>query len=115
MHEPDERPIHWHGNSLEIVRAFPRSVRIALGHELHLLEKSARPTHCRSMRQVGVGAWEIRIAVKEGAFRLVYVVASGTSVHVLHAFSKKTRRTPRADIELARTRYRRLVRDRSKK
>jgi phage-related protein len=34
------------------------------------------------------------------------------AVYVLHAFQKKSRKTARADIELARHRFRSLVRDR---
>jgi phage-related protein len=34
------------------------------------------------------------------------------AVYVLHAFQKKSRKTARADIELARLRFRTLIRDR---
>jgi phage-related protein len=55
---------------------------------------------------VGPGAYEIRVRDEAGAFRVIYVAKFETAVYVLHAFQKKTRKTPRADIELAARRYR---------
>jgi phage-related protein len=40
-----------------------------------------------------------------GAFRVIYVAKFEHAVYVLHAFQKKTRKTPQADIELAANRY----------
>lgn len=59
------------------------------------------------MTVVGPGVVEIRIHVGI-EYRVLYVALHGYSVHVLHAFLKKTQRTKIADIELARTRYREL-------
>jgi phage-related protein len=46
----------------------------------------------------------------EGAFRVLYVAKFAGAVYVLHAFQKKTQKTSSLDIELARTRYKALVR-----
>ena len=40
---------------------------------------------------------------------------SPEAVYVLHGFEKKTRRTPKADIDLANKRYRDLLMERKKK
>jgi phage-related protein len=40
-----------------------------------------------------------------GAFRVIYVAKFEHAIYVLHAFQKKTRKTPQADIELAASRY----------
>lgn len=40
-----------------------------------------------------------------GAFRVIYVAKFEHAVYVLHAFKKKTRKTPLADVELAARRY----------
>ena len=37
---------------------------------------------------------------------MIYVAALGRAVYVLHAFQKKSRKTPKGDLELARLRYR---------
>ena len=59
------------------------------------------------MKEVGLGAMEIRIRVL-GEWRVIYVAKLAAAVYVLHAFEKQSRRTRRADIELARTRYREI-------
>ena len=37
---------------------------------------------------------------------MIYVATLGTVVYVLHAFQKKSRKTSKVDLELARLRYR---------
>jgi len=59
------------------------------------------------MRAVGPGVKEIRIHIL-GEWRVIYVAALRDAVYVLHAFQKKTRKTSRQDIELARRRYRQI-------
>lgn len=63
------------------------------------------------MPSVGIGVSEIRIH-EGGAFRLIYVAKFSEAVYVLHAFPKKARKTPKADIDLARTRYRAMLKGR---
>jgi phage-related protein len=43
-----------------------------------------------------------------GEWRVVYVAKLADAVYVLHAFQKKTRKTSRQDIDLARKRYRQI-------
>ena len=45
--------------------------------------------------------WEIRLSGRDGLARALYIVATGRRVVVVRAFVKKTRRTPRREIELA--------------
>ena len=45
--------------------------------------------------------WEIRLSDRDGIARALYIVATGRRVVVVRAFVKKTRRTPRREIELA--------------
>jgi phage-related protein len=43
---------------------------------------------------------------RAGAFRVIYVARFAHAIYVLHAFHKKSQKTSRQDIELARRRYR---------
>ena len=43
---------------------------------------------------------------------MIYMAKFAEAVYVLHAFQKKSRKTARLDIELARLRFRRLIRER---
>ena len=58
------------------------------------------------MVSVGPGCREIRVRAEGDAYRVVYVASIGDAVYVLHCFEKKTRQTPKADIDLAKQRYR---------
>ena len=45
--------------------------------------------------------WEMRLRGSDGIARALYVTMVGRRVIVVHAFVKKSRKTPRAAIELA--------------
>lgn len=53
--------------------------------------------------------WEMRMKGKDGIARAVYVTAAGKRVVVVHAFSKKTTKTPSRALEIARTRAKEVV------
>lgn len=48
--------------------------------------------------------WEMRMKGKDGIARAIYLTAKGERVVVLHAFAKKTQRTPQRALEVARER-----------
>jgi phage-related protein len=50
--------------------------------------------------------WEMRMIGRDDIARSIYVAAQGRRVVVLHTFIKKTDKTPRAALELARNRAR---------
>lgn len=52
------------------------------------------------METVGAGVKEIRIHLDTG-YPVLYVAKFAEAVYVLHGFEKETRRTPKADIDLA--------------
>ena len=48
--------------------------------------------------------WEMRLKGRDGIARAIYVTATGKRVVVVRVFVKKTQKTPRREIELARER-----------
>ena len=66
------------------------------------------------METVGAGVKEIRIRAESG-YRVLYVAKIAEAVYVLHGFERKTRRTPKADIDLANKRYRDRLTERKRK
>ncbi len=48
--------------------------------------------------------WEMRFGGRDGVARAIYVTAVGRRVIVLHAFVKKSQKTPRTALELAQRR-----------
>ena len=63
------------------------------------------------MSSIGSGVREIRIRDEAGAFRVIYIAKFTEAVYVLHCFQKKTEKTAKADLDLARKRYRELQRE----
>jgi phage-related protein len=64
------------------------------------------------MTSVGPGVREIRIQT-EVAHRVFYLATFEEGVYVLHAFEKRTRKTPLREVRLAQERYRALLRKRA--
>ena len=67
-------------------------------------------------RHLREGLWELRVRDPAGIYRIVYFHWKGRTFGFVHAFSKKTRATPPADIELGLRRKRQwLQRSRQRK
>ena len=103
------KPLRFIDNSLNTLRAMPIDARQALGIELMVVQHGGMPSDFKSMTTVGPGAYEIRHKDETGVFRVIYVAKFANAVYVLHAFQKKTRKTSKTDINLAATRYRKLL------
>lgn len=102
---PKLNPLKFLGGSQDDLRAMPAAVRHALGVELMLVQFGGMPSDFKPMPAVGAGAHEIRVRDVSGAFRVIYVARFADAVYVLHAFQKKTRKTAKADLDLAAHRY----------
>ncbi len=95
------------GSSRDDLRNFPDEARRAAGFELHAVQSGLEPSDWKPMQLVGSGVKEIRIHLL-GEWRVIYIAKLHEAVYVLHAFQKKTRKTNRQDIDLARQRYRQI-------
>jgi phage-related protein len=101
------KPLEFVGSSLNDLKEFPAEARRAAGFELGFIQQGLDPSDWKPMNEVGAGVREIRIHVL-GEWRVLYVAKFTEAVYVLHAFQKKTQKTQKEDIELARTRYRQI-------
>ncbi len=63
------------------------------------------------MPSIGIGVKEIRIHTQTEN-RVFYVAKFAEAVYVLHAFVKKTDKTEKRDIELAKRRFASLINER---
>ncbi len=108
------KPVTWLGDSLDAVRGFPQLARQRTGRQLARVQDGLDPESWKPMPSVGLGVNEIRVR-EGGAFRVIYVAKFPEAIYVLHAFQKKARKTPKADIDLAGTRYRAMVNERKQR
>jgi phage-related protein len=101
------KPPEFVGTSLDDLKTFPAEAQRVAGFKLSFVQRGLEPSDWKTMKEVGAGVREIRVHVL-GEWRVLYVAKFVRAVYVIHAFQKKTRKTRREDIELARARYREL-------
>ena len=97
------KPAYFVGSALEDLRAFPRAPRRDAGYQLDRVQFGLAPSDWKPLTTVGSGVREIRI-YHEGHFRVIYVAKFDDAVYLLHAFQKKTQKTRKQDVEIARQR-----------
>ncbi len=79
--------------------------RIVALIQSHGLEKVREPY----VKHLDGKLWEMRLIGRDGIARAIYVTASGKRVFVLRTFVKKTEKTPKRELELARERAKEVV------
>jgi phage-related protein len=109
-----EKLVIWLADSRETIRGFPDNVRRIAGFQLWRVQRGLEPNDWKPMSSVGLGVQEIRIRTA-AEHRVLYVAKFAEAVYVLHAFEKRTRQTPKADLDLARQRLRALVNQRARR
>ena len=107
------KPLIWIGDSLERVRAFAAAARKEIGLELWEIQQGNPPADWKPMSPIGPGVQELRVR-SQGAYRVIYLATLPEAVYVLHAFEQQSRKAPKMDIELARTRFRALIQERGR-
>ena len=98
------RKIVFEGDSLQLIKSMPNNAKRRAGYELDLVQRDREPLNWKPFPSIGQGVREIRVQIG-GQFRIFYVAKFMDTVHVLHAFQKKTQKTRASDIDLARNRY----------
>ena len=103
-----QKRLFWSGSSKPDLKGFPTEARRVAGYQLWRVQQGRVPDDWKPLQSVGIGAKEIRVHTGR-EHRVIYIASFAEGVYVLHAFEKKTRRTARRDLELARTRLREVV------
>jgi phage-related protein len=99
------KPIEFRGTALDDLRQFPGTARRQAGFQLDQVQRGRQPDDWKPMTSIGQGVQEIRIRDESGAFRVLYVAKFERAIYVLHCFQKKTQKTSKADLDVARLRY----------
>jgi phage-related protein len=101
------KPLIFLGSSLDDLRNFPSEARRAAGFELRAVQNGLDPRDWKPIQAIGPGVKEIRIHAL-GEWRVIYIAKIHNAVYVLHAIQKRTKKTNRQDIDLARQRFRQI-------
>lgn len=85
--------------------ALPLDMRAKLARIVELIEalglEKVREPYVKHLQD---RLWEMRMTGRDGISKAIYVTASGKRVVIVRAFIKKTQKTPRSELELARKR-----------
>ena len=94
---------------LKELDSLPRDMRAKLDHIVHLIEElglhQVREPYVKPLRDK---LWEMRVKGRDGIARAIYVTVRERRIVILHAFRKKTRKTPKAAIRTALSRMKEL-------
>jgi len=89
------------------IEALPEDIQAAFLRLSERIEavglERIREPHAKHLRGK---LWEMRLSGRDGIGRAIYVTAAGRRVVVVHAFVKKTQKTPKGALELAERRAR---------
>ncbi len=100
------------GDSKETLSAFPHEAKSLLGYSLRRLQQGELPDcDTRRMESIGKGVWELKTTDERAWYRVMYLVRRGDSLYVLHAFEKKSRKTDKRDVDIARARLKLALAD----
>ena len=89
---------------MEVIRSWPKAARKRAGDDLFYIQKRFDPASWRALQGFRAAVREIRIRTDRKHYRIVYIASFGEAVYVLHAFVKKSRATPKQEIEIIRAR-----------
>lgn len=101
----------WLVDSRSRVRSFPAGVQDDIGYALYAAQVGEMSPKAKPLRGLGTGVTEIVANDESGTYRVVYTVAIGDSIYVVHAFQKKSKigiSTPKSEIELVWQRLQQL-------
>ena len=105
------RPISWITAALKEFLAFPEGAKSICLAALTIAAEGGKADISKPMHGMGSGLFEIALAFRGNAFRVVYALQLAEEIWVVHAFQKKSTRgikTPKREIDLIKDRLKRL-------
>jgi phage-related protein len=91
------------------IATLPDDIRAKLSHIVDLMiavgPERMREPHVKPLRGK---LWEMRMSGRDGIARAIYMAVHGRRIVILHAFVKKTQKTPPQAIRLALSRAKEL-------
>lgn len=105
------RPVSWIRAALREFEAFPEGAQAICLAALTIAAEGGKADIAKPMHGLGSGVFEIALAFRGDAFRVVYAVQLADEIWVLHAFQKRSTQgigTPKREIDLVKNRLKRL-------
>jgi phage-related protein len=86
------------------VFSLPRGILARYLRYVELMEKHGVDLRSPQSEPMGNGLFELRPKAKEGIGLVFYCMVKGSKIVVLHSIVKKTQKTPKGDLAIARQR-----------
>jgi phage-related protein len=105
------RPVSWVSAARKEFESFPDGAKSICLAALTIAAEGGKADVVKPMRGLGTGVFEIALAYRSDAFRVIYAVQLGEDIWVVHAFQKKATqgvKTPKHEVDLIRDRLKRL-------
>ena len=87
---------------------FPDGILANLLHILEIIEEFGSNAGKPYTASMGQGLFEIRARGKEGIGRSLFCTLKGKEIIILNSFIKKTQKTPKKEIDIARKRMKEI-------
>jgi phage-related protein len=114
MQRPEKTPIRFYRTTtgtepvLDWMRALERAERRLIGHDLARIQYGW-PIGMPLCRSLGDGLWEMRRSLAGNRIARLIFFFHEQELGLVHAFIKKTRKTPPSDIALAKRRRKEMI------
>jgi phage-related protein len=89
----------------------PPKIQARMLRLLELMQEHGANLGAPHTSPMGDGLFEIRAKAKEGIGRALFCYMKGERVYILHAFVKKTQKTPKKELDLAIARMKEVNQD----
>ncbi len=101
----------FHPKARDAIQEFSEEVRREIGKVIFDLQKGSKLVMplSRVMPSVAQGVEELRIKDRTGAYRVFYLARLANEILVFHAFTKKTEKTPKPEIDIGKKRLKELL------
>lgn len=101
--------ISWEGDSLEVVRSWPKPIREDFGIVLgEMQDGKPAAIAVRPMPSIAPGVFELKDADEGRWYRMIYLARVKQTIYVLHCFEKDTAKTERRDLSTAEQRWKKV-------
>ena len=100
------RPVSWIKAALKAFEDFPEGARTACLTALTIAAEGGKADIAKPLHGLGPGMFEIALAFKSDAFRVIYAVQLAGEIWVVHAFQKKSTqgiKAPQREMTSSRT------------
>jgi phage-related protein len=105
------RPVSWIVAARREFDKFPEGAQSICLAALTIAAEGGKADTAKPMKGLGSGIFEIALAFRGNAFRVVYAVRLGDELWVVHAFQKKSThgiKTQKHEVDLIKDRLKRL-------